>query len=128
MNLSDYFENTEGLGILATADSRGKVDAAIYARPHVIDENTIAFIMAEHLTHQNVQSNPQAAYLFVEKGQGYSGKRLYLTRIREDSDPEAIDSLRRRTPKGCPEKALKEYLVYFRIERIRPLVGDGGGE
>lgn len=126
MNLSDYFENTEGLGILASADSEGKVDVAIYARPHVIDDNTVAFIMAEHLTHQNVQSNPQAAYLFVEKGKGYAGKRLYLTKVREQSDPEAIDAVRRRTPKGCPEKALKECLVYFRIDRIRPLVGDGG--
>jgi hypothetical protein len=125
MNLSDYFESAEGLGILATADSQGKVDVAIYARPHVIGETTIAFIMAEHLTHQNVQSNPQAAYLFVQKGKGYAGKRLYLTKIREDSDPKAIDALRRRQPKGCPQKALKEYLVFFRIDRIRPLVGEG---
>ncbi len=34
MNLSDYFDNTKGYGVLATADSSGKVDAAVYARPH----------------------------------------------------------------------------------------------
>jgi len=28
MNLSDYFENVRGLGILATADSDGMVDLA----------------------------------------------------------------------------------------------------
>ena len=38
MNLSDYFENTTGTGVLATADSNGNVDVAIYARPHVIDK------------------------------------------------------------------------------------------
>ncbi|MHC4362698.1 MAG: pyridoxamine 5'-phosphate oxidase family protein, partial [Planctomycetota bacterium] len=94
MDLSDYFENTQGLGVLATADSAGKVDAAIYARPHVTDENTVAFIMREHLTHQNLQSNPNAAYLFVEKGAGYVGKRFYLTKLREETDPALIDSFR----------------------------------
>lgn len=32
--LKFYFENTKGTGVLATADSDGKVDAAIYSRPH----------------------------------------------------------------------------------------------
>ena len=126
MNLYDYFENTEGIGVLATADSTGKVDAAIYARPHVTDENTVAFIMRDHLTHQNLQSNPHAAYLFVEKGPGYVGKRLYLTKLREETDPALIESLRRRTPKISREDASKEHVVYFRIDKIRPLVGDGG--
>ncbi|MHC4388348.1 MAG: pyridoxamine 5'-phosphate oxidase family protein [Planctomycetota bacterium] len=124
MNLSDYFETVEGLGVLATADSEGRVDVAVYARPHVIDESTVAFIMAERLSHENLQSNPQAAYLFVEKGRGYKGKRLHLTRLREETDPAVIDSFRRRQAKMYADKKSKSYLVYFRIERIRPLVGD----
>ena len=128
MNLYDYFENTEGLGVLATADSTGKVDAAIYARPHVTDENTVAFIMREHLTHQNLQSNPHAAYLFVEKGGSYVGKRLYLTKLREQTDPALIESLRRRIPKACRAKGSKEHLVFFAIDKIRPLVGNGASD
>ena len=61
MNLSGYFENTEGTGILATADSNGNVDIALYARPHAIDEQTVAFIMNEHLSYKNLTSNPKAA-------------------------------------------------------------------
>jgi len=38
MSISEYFENTKGTGVLATADSEGKVDAAIYARPHVMED------------------------------------------------------------------------------------------
>ena len=34
--LKAYFESTKGTGILATADSNGKVDAAIYSRPHFL--------------------------------------------------------------------------------------------
>lgn len=33
MGLKDYFENTKGVGVLATADNNGKVDAAVYAGP-----------------------------------------------------------------------------------------------
>ncbi|MBC8875369.1 MAG: hypothetical protein H8E44_38585 [Planctomycetes bacterium] len=59
MNLREYFENTKGVGVLATADSNGKVNAAIYARPHFLDpddDETLTFIMAERLSHANVQS------------------------------------------------------------------------
>ena len=65
MKRSEYFEKTKGTGILATADGTGQVDAAVYARPHFLDEQTVAFIMADRLSHKNLQSNPHAAYLFV---------------------------------------------------------------
>ncbi|HUU51132.1 MAG TPA: pyridoxamine 5'-phosphate oxidase family protein [Nitrospinota bacterium] len=123
MKLSEYFENKKGLGVIATADSDGRVDAAVYARPHFIDEETIAFIMLERLTHKNLQSNPHAAYLFMEGGDKYIGKRLYLTKIREEKNSEFIDTLRRR--KDYKEyKDTTRYLVYFRIDKVLPLVGD----
>ena len=124
MNLYDYFENTEGTGVLATADSNGNVDAAIYARPHVIDEQTVAFIMNERLSYKNVSSNPKAAYLFLEATAGYKGKRLYLTKIKEETDKELIDSMRRRKTEKYQEGDSKKYLVYFRVERIRALTGE----
>ena len=98
MNLSDYFENVRGLGILATSDADGMVDLAIYAKPHVIDETTIAFIMRERLTHQNLKSNPQAVYMFVEKGEGYTGKRLYLTKIRCETNTSVVEMFRKKQP------------------------------
>ena len=96
MNLSDYFENTQGLGILATANEDGMVDLAIYAKPHVIDETTITFIMRERMSRQNLKSNPQAAYMFVEQGKEYAGKRLYLTRIRKESNT-SVENVQKAT-------------------------------
>jgi hypothetical protein len=55
MSLSEYFEKVQGLGILATADSDGVVDLALYAKPYVIDETTVAFVMQERLCHQNLK-------------------------------------------------------------------------
>jgi hypothetical protein len=41
MKLSEYFETAEGVGVLATADAHGKVDAALYGRPHFFDDETL---------------------------------------------------------------------------------------
>jgi len=123
MNLSDYFENTKGTGVLATSDSKGNVDIAIYAQPHVIDETTVAFIMNERLSYRNITSNPKAAYLFLEDTPGYNGKRLYLTKTKEETDVDLINSMRRK-PNKYEESDLKKYLVYFSVDKIRPLVGE----
>jgi len=124
MSLFDYFENTKGTGVLGTADSNGNVDLAIYARPHIIDEKTVAFIMNERLSYQNITSNPKAAYLFLEDCTGYKGKRLYLTKIKEETDKELIDSIRRRKTEKYQETDSKKHLVYFTVDRIRALVGE----
>ena len=121
MELKKYFENTKGLGVLATADGDGKVDAAVYARPHFMEDGTVAFIMAERLTHHNLQSNDHAAYLFREEGPGYKGVRLFLTKVREEKDTELLRRLRRRTYGDDKNR----YLVFFKIEKELPLIGPG---
>jgi len=126
MNLNAYFEKAKGLGVLATADADGRVDVAVYARPHVFDPTTVAFIMADRLSHANLQANPHAAYLFREGGEGYRGVRLMLTRTGEQTDAEKIEAMRRRkVPPVCPaDEAEARFLVTFRVDRVRPLVGD----
>ena len=74
--------------------------------------------------HLNLQSNPQAAYLFKEEGPGYRGKRLFLAKIREEENSELLNTLRRRdytTEKKHPEES--KFLVFFRIDKELPLVG-----
>lgn len=126
MMLGDYFETKKGTGILATADSEGKVNAAIYSRPHFLEEDTIAFIMLDRLTHHNLQSNPYATFLFIEEGSGYNGKRLYLRKVREENNPELIQKLKRRSKQETGEA--KRFLVYFQLEKELPLIGDGTSE
>ena len=123
MSLNEYFDNTEGFGVLATADGDGKVDAAVYARPHVMDDGTIAMIMRDRLTHHNLQSNPHATYLFREKVPGYKGMRLFLTKIREEKDGDLLQSLRRRQYIKGKDEA--KFLVFFRIDKQLPLIGAG---
>ena len=125
MSLFGYFEKADGIGVLATADSDGMVDLAVYARPEVIDDTTIAFIMKERLSHQNLKSNPHAAYMFIEQGEGYAGKRLYLTKIREETNTSLIEEIIRKKPQiSDTGDNSNKYLVIFQVENIWPLVGD----
>ena len=79
MELATIFAGP-GLGVMATADRSGRVNAAVYARPHVIDATTLVWGMTDKRTFRNVSENPCAAYLFKATGPGFSGVRLGLDR------------------------------------------------
>lgn len=121
MNLEEYFNNIEGLGVLSTADAEGQVDSAIYATPHVIDPQTIAFLMRPRTSYHNISQNPKAAYIFIEKSAGYQGVRLYLEKSGEETNPDDISKIRRSHHGGDESQAR---IVYFKVIRTRPLVGD----
>ena len=123
MSLEEYFNNTKGMGILSTADSDGKVDSAVYARPHFMEDGTLAMIMRDRLTHHNLQSNPHATYLYKENGSGYRGKRLFMTKVREEQNTKLLETLRRR--KSAYGNGEDRFLVFFKLEKELPLVGDG---
>jgi hypothetical protein len=124
MDLKEYFENTKGLGVMATADTDGRVDAAVYARPHVMEDGLLAFIMRDRTTHANTQTNPHATFLFKEEGPGYKGKRLFLTKVREEEDAELIKRLSRRDYSSDENSKEAKFLVYFKVDKERPLIGD----
>jgi hypothetical protein len=124
MNLKDYFEANRGMGVLSTADDQGKVNAAVYARPHVLDDGSLAFIMRDRLTHHNLTSNAKAAYLFREEGSGYNGLRLHLTKTREEIGTPLVAELCRRCKIADKPDAVR-HLVTFKVDKELPLIGAG---
>ncbi len=126
MNLSEYFDKTKGFGVLATADSDGKVNVAVFSKPTFIDDETIVFVMADHLNHHNLQSNASAAYIFKEE-ERYDGRKLYLTKIKEEEGTELIEAVRKKRYPIFSAKYDNEskYLVYFHIDKVLRLVADG---
>jgi hypothetical protein len=118
MKLSEYFEKTQGIGVLTTTDARGQVTPGIYGRLHFPDDDDderCSFIMSNRLCHENV------TYLFIEKGKGYVGKWLSLTVIGEETNPEKIKAIRHRNFPTIREEEGK-YLVHFHIEDVRSLI------
>jgi hypothetical protein len=125
MKMSEYFENTKGYGVLSTADSEGHVDATFYSLPICEDEETVTFIMFDHLTHKNIQANPFASFLFIEEGtKGLKGKRLSLKKYREDSDSTVIDRFFKEKNIDKKYRSQSKFIVYFKIEKIRDLAED----
>ncbi|MFP4031128.1 MAG: pyridoxamine 5'-phosphate oxidase family protein [Desulfococcaceae bacterium] len=126
MSLSNYFENARGAGVLSTADADGRVDSAIYSRPHVMDDGSVAVIMRDRLSHANLQTNPHAAYMFIEEGPGYKGKRLFLTKIREEKETDLLYQLKRKERTAAEEEGRgPKFLVFFKIDKELPLIGAG---
>ncbi len=124
MDLRSYFASKQGTGILSTADAEGRVDAAIYARPRLMEDGSLAMIMRERLTYKNLQANPYAAYLFIENAPGHQGIRLFLKKIAEDDNPELIQQMTRRSLSPEEDRAKgPKHIVYFRLEKALRLIG-----
>jgi hypothetical protein len=124
MTLKEYFHNTRGTGVLATADNEGRTDAAIYSRPHIMDDGTLTFIMRERLSFNNLKSNPYATFLFMEHGAHLKGMRLFIKKTGEDTGEELISRMTRRNLTPEDDKAAgPKHIVYFSLEKIIALVG-----
>ena len=124
MDMKEYFASVKGTGVLSTADDKGVVNAAIYATPHSIEDGLLAFIMRERKTHENIGLNPHACFLFIEAG-SMTGKRIYLTKVKEEKNSELLFSLRRHCLKSKCETEDNLYLVFFSVDKVLPLVGTG---
>jgi hypothetical protein len=125
MDLKAYFERHEGVGILATCDPNYLVDVAVYAKPMVVNRTMIALVMRQKLSHQNLRADLHAAYMFIENGPDYKGIRLYLTMQKEEINQSVVEAMRKEQPLIYPDNDDSEkYLVFFTVNRIRPLVGD----
>jgi len=127
MDLKEYFAAVKGTGVLSTADAKGVVNAAVYATPHSSEDGLLSFIMRERKTHDNIGVNPSACFLFIEAGT-MTGKRIYLTKVREEKNTELLFSYRRHCRKTECETDEDLYLVFFRVDNVLPLVGSGDGK
>ena len=123
MEWKDYFEKKSGMGFLATSNSKGDVDIAVYSRPKVMDDCTLAYGMADRLTHANLQENPHAVYAFNEGG--FQGVRIFLEKVREETEGPLLDSIRQEADKivGPGIGDFVKFVVYFRVTKQLPLVG-----
>jgi len=123
MKISKYFETAVGRGVLATTDADGRIDMAPFPRPHVVDEETIAFPMTDRRAAENLQVHPRATYLFLEEGPDYNGKRLYLTKLREEQTGEMVELLQKKNYPDSAEKV--ESIVFFKVDEVLPLLALG---
>jgi len=124
MILNKYFSEHTGTGVIATADKKGNVNTAIYAKPHIFDDSTVGFIMRDRLTRQNLLENGHASYLFYQHGTSYKGLRLKVKLLSESTDQELITRLSRRSNgPGDATATEPRFLLKFSVEKCLSLIG-----
>lgn len=123
MGLKAYFDRAAGKGVLATSDDYGHTNAALYAKPYLVDDMTVVFIMADRLSHVNIKANPHAAYLFLEDGPILKGVRLHLTKLKEEHNPELMEELLRMRHYISQDRLYDHdsFLVFFTVDKVLPL-------
>ena len=123
MKLQDMFP-AGGRGVMATSDSSGSVNTAVYAKPHVVDEKTVAWGMTAGRTWACVKENPHASYLYMNPGPGYRGVRLKLSLKESRESGEMLEAVRKHTAEIVGPEAAEavEHVAYFEVEEIRPLI------
>lgn len=122
MKLEDVLK-PGGRGVIATASKDGEVNTAVYALPHVVDAETVAWGMTDGRTWNNVRQNPHAAYVYFAPGEGFRGARLTLSLLRTEDSGEMLAKIRQRTAAASPgnPEAVK-HVAYFKVDETRPLV------
>ena len=122
MNFGDVLK-PGGRGVIGTASKDGVVNMAVYAVPHDVDDETVAWGMTDGRTWNNVLENPNASYTYFESGEGFRGARLTLSLSRTEDSGAMLAKIRERTGATSPgnPEAIK-HVAYFKVVEIRPLV------
>ena len=123
MKLAELFPEG-GRGVIGTADQNGVVNLAVFAIPHVIDEETLAWGFTEGRSMQNLRLNPHASYLYLAPSRGHSGWRLALTLKQEVGEGELLAKIQSRAAEAAGSQAGSaiKRVAYFKVDEVRPLM------
>ena len=112
-----------GRGVIGTASKAGVVNMAVYAVPHVLDDNAVAWGMTDGRTWNNVRENPNASFTYFAPGEGFRGARLTLSLSRTEDSGEMLAKIRERTAVTSPGNPQEvKHVAYFKVVETRPLV------
>lgn len=129
--VKEFFATRERTNVLATTGKDCKVNVAAFGSPTLLDDSTVAMMLGENRTWQNLKENGKAALLVIlhgGTGMGMKGCRLYLSFREAHDSGEKFDAMitpiRERIGKGAD--ILKHY-VEFDITEARPILDFGQG-
>lgn len=112
-----------GRGVIGTASKAGVVNMAVYAVPHLVDAETVAWGMTDGRTWNNVRENPNASYAYFAPGEGFRGARLTLMLASTEDSGAMLAKIRERTGASSPgNPEAVRHVAYFKVVETRPLV------
>jgi hypothetical protein len=111
-----------GRGVMATASGAGVVNTAVYAVPHIVGKDMVAWGMTDGRTWSNIRENPHASYAYFAPGEGYRGTRLTLVLERTEDSGGLLDTIRERAGAKSPAnpEAIR-HVACFKVVEARPM-------
>jgi hypothetical protein len=130
--LVEYFNKQQRIATLSTSNKNGKVDAAVFGSPRMVDEKTVIMGLGNNRTYANLQENPQAVFMLIEPGKtimDWKGIRVYVNMKSSATSGETLDTYKRQMAKAVGEQAanMVHAVVTFEVREVRPLVDFGQG-
>jgi hypothetical protein len=130
--LMEYFNKQPRIGSLSTASKDGKVNAACFGSPRMVDEKTVVMAVRKNRTFANLQENPYSVFTIMEPGKTgseWKGVRVYLKMTDYQTVGEKMDMMRKGIAQVLGEEAAKTFYatITFAIEEVRPLYDVGQG-
>jgi hypothetical protein len=121
------FNKEMRIGVLASTNTAGDVNTAVFGSPRMIDENTIIMAIGDNRSYHYLQENPKASFIVVEPGESpaeWKGARLYLEVEAFERYGEVLDSFREKIRKIAGNTSANAIVaaIRFKITDVRPLI------
>jgi hypothetical protein len=125
--LMALFNKQPRVGVLATSNKVGDVNAAVFGSPRMIDENTVVMGIGQNRTFRNLQRNPKAAFIVVEPGESvadWKGARVYLEAVEMETGGPFFDQIKGNIAKAAGQRAadMIHAAIRFKITEVREIV------
>jgi len=125
--LMALFNKQPRIGVLATSNKLGDVNAAVFGSPRMIDENTVVMGIGPNRSYRNLERNPKAVFIVVEPGKtpaDWIGARVYLEAVEMETGGPFFDEIKRGVAKAAGQQAadMLQAAIRFRIADVRPIM------
>lgn len=123
----EFFNRRPRNCLLVTSDGKGKVDAAVYGSPRMIDEETVVLASREGRSYRYLRENPEAALVVVEPGEmsrSSKGVRVYMRLTAIETEGDLLNKFREELSArvGKESAAAMRAAMRFKITEVRGLV------
>ncbi len=114
----------EGIGIMGTADRKGRVNLAIYSPPILISHDIAVFGATRRKTYQNLKENPYAMFMYI-LDKRWEGIRMELELIKVETEGDMNKKIKENFKSMGYHGLAKEiaFALYFKIVNVFPLKG-----
>jgi hypothetical protein len=121
------FNKQPRIGVLATGNKVGDVNAAVFGSPQMIDENTVVMGIGENRSFRNLQRNPKAVFIVVESGESaadWRGARVYLEASVMETGGPFFEQIKHNIAKTAGQRAadMIHAAIRFKITEVRAII------